>query len=73
MTATTKAPTGRPWASNQRPSISAAGWVWKEQARDDIAGIGLFKAGKLAAHLTYAEARALADQLHDIADELDQP
>lgn len=60
-------------AKHTRPTVTPRRWTWKRGNAGDLVGIGLFKAGRVTAHLTYAEARALADQLHDMVDKLDQP
>lgn len=55
-----------------RPSLNVRNWIWKDKARNETPGIGLLTwAGQLKAHLTPDEARALADKLHDMADQMD--
>lgn len=55
-----------------RPALTARYWTWKDHDRNETPGVGLWSGnGRLKAHLTYAEARALADQLHDMADRLE--
>lgn len=44
-------------------------WITKDKKR--IPGIQLLNGRGIAAHLTADEARALADRLHDLADQLD--
>lgn len=43
-------------------------WITKDKKR--IPGIQLLNGRGIAAHLTADEARALADRLHDLADQL---
>ncbi|WP_026548997.1 hypothetical protein [Arthrobacter sp. Br18] len=51
-----------------RPYIKARSWTWKDHFGTETPGIGLMHGGSVKAHLTHAEARTLADQLHDLVD-----
>ncbi|WPU08083.1 hypothetical protein SMD14_13005 [Pseudarthrobacter oxydans] len=53
-----------------RPYLVPRMWSWKDTERNTTPGIGLFRGQELKAHLTPDEARALADKLHDMADNL---
>lgn len=54
----------------RRPTINARYWTWKDRDQNETPGVGLFSGSFLKAHLTPTEARALADQLHDMADRI---
>lgn len=58
--------------SGNRPHIRARKYVWKDKAGNETPGISLW-GRNLAAHLTYDEARCLADKLHDLADAAGTP
>lgn len=47
-------------------------WTWKHKDDTETPGIGIFQGRNLIAHLTPDEARAMADQLHDLADLTEQ-
>ncbi|WP_422757263.1 hypothetical protein [Paenarthrobacter sp. C1] len=53
--------------TNRRPSIRVRKYTWRDQAGNETPGISLW-GRDLAAHLTYDEARRLADKLHDLVD-----
>ncbi|MFJ6453781.1 hypothetical protein [Paenarthrobacter sp. NPDC091669] len=53
--------------SDNRPHIRARKYAWKDKAGNETPGISLW-GRNLAAHLTYDEARRLADKLHDLVD-----
>jgi hypothetical protein len=53
-----------------RPFATLRKWIWKDGDRTQIPGIGIFHGDRLRAHLTPDEARKMADNLHDMADEL---
>ncbi|GAA4374131.1 hypothetical protein [Paeniglutamicibacter cryotolerans] len=44
-------------------------WLDKDGTRTP--GIAIMHAGKVLAHMSPSEARAIADQIHDYADQLD--
>lgn len=54
-----------------RPFMKARYWTWRDYARTETPGIGLFSGNQIQAHLTPTEARDLADKLHDMADQID--
>lgn len=54
-----------------RPSLNARYWGWRDPEGNEAPGVGLFRGRDLKAHLTYTEARKLADKLHDMADTLE--
>lgn len=59
-------------AEAKRPVLKARYWIWKDRERNETPGIGLWdKSSQVKAHLTAAEARQLADKLHDMADHLE--
>ncbi|MCK6095493.1 hypothetical protein KZX06_05895 [Micrococcus sp. EYE_162] len=47
-------------------------WQWRIGTRTED-GVGLFYQGRLTGHLSTAEARQLADALHDAADAVETP
>lgn len=55
-----------------RPYLKARPWTWKNQDGPKFPGIGLFRGDRIQAHMTPAEARATADLLHDLADQIEQ-
>lgn len=55
----------------RRPMLKARVWTWKSTDIPDKPGIGLFLRNDLRGHVTTDEARALADMLHDLADQID--
>lgn len=59
---------------NDRPpyigKVEIRDWITK--GKQHIAGIRLTGASGIAAHLTAGQARTLADDLHDLADQLEQ-
>lgn len=52
-----------------RPYLTARLWSWRE-SEHSTPGIGLFRGVELRAHLTPAEAYAMANRLVDLADKL---
>ncbi len=56
-----------------RPYIRARPWTWKDRSGNETPGIGLMHGGSVKAHLTHAEARTLADLLHDLVDAAGNP
>lgn len=57
----------------KRPTIRLQPWVWKTEDEETPGYLIRGMHGRVAGHLTAAEARQLADDLHDIADELETP
>jgi hypothetical protein len=55
----------------KRPAVRARNWAWKDHDRNETPGIALWGSKGLTAHLTYTEARTLADALHDLVDALE--
>ena len=53
--------------TSHRPRIRARKYIWRDQSGNETPGISLW-GRNLAAHLTYDEARHLADKLHDLVD-----
>ncbi|MGM9474341.1 hypothetical protein ACS5PJ_20340 [Pseudarthrobacter sp. YS3] len=53
------------------PFIKARFWEWKDRDGTSVPGVGLFRGVELKAHLTPAQARTLADKLHDMADRIE--
>lgn len=47
-------------------------WQWRVGTRTEP-GVGLFYRGRLVGHLNTAEARQIADALHDAADAVETP
>ena len=60
-------------ANRRRPFVTAKKWAWLEDGGKRTPGIGLMRGGTVSAHLTPAEARTLADRLHDLADAAGNP
>ncbi|MDE8668000.1 hypothetical protein PY310_05305 [Pseudarthrobacter sp. H3Y2-7] len=54
-----------------RPGVTPRYYAWKDNCKADTRGIALWGKTGLIAHLTYTEARRLADKLHDMADRLE--
>lgn len=57
-----------------KPRVVVRRYYWITKATQERSpGIGLLnpQSGKLTAHLTAPQARALADKLHDLADTLE--
>lgn len=53
----------------KRPGVKPKPWIWRDEQRNETPGIALnHRAKGLVAHLTYTEARTLADRLHDLCD-----
>lgn len=55
-----------------RPSVQVTRYIWLTPGRHGLRGIALRRGNQLMAHYTADEARRFADQLHDLADQLDQ-
>ena len=52
---------------NRRPYVKVRKYTWKDRAGNEVPGLSLW-GRNLVAHLTYDEARSLADRLHDLVD-----
>lgn len=52
-----------------QPNIRKRTWVDLDGSRTP--GIAIMHAGKVLAHMSREEARAIADQIHDLADQLE--
>lgn len=57
---------------NRRAYAYIRRWTWKHEDQTETAGAGIFRGRDLVAHLTPEEARAMADELHDLADRIEQ-
>jgi hypothetical protein len=58
----------------RRPPLTPRAYVWTEPGPKETPGVGLWTGkGRIAAHLTYTEARTLADGLHDLCDGAGNP
>lgn len=55
-----------------RPYVKARSWTWKDADANQTPGVALMHGFSVKAHLTPDETRALADQLHDLADTTEQ-
>lgn len=62
-----------PRGTVSRPQVKPRYWEWRDRDRNETAGVGLFRGSDLQAHMTPTEARNLADQLHDMADQIEVP
>lgn len=51
-----------------KAKITKRTWVDKDGTRTP--GVAIMHAGKVLAHMNAVEARALADRIHDLADQL---
>lgn len=59
-------------SGHSRPFLSkVVHHAWTKPGQPDTPGISLIGRGGLSAHLTASEAVALADQLHDLAEQLE--
>ncbi|MFE4078527.1 hypothetical protein [Paenarthrobacter sp. YIM B13468] len=57
---------------NRRPYVKVRKYCWKDRSGEIIPGVSLW-GRNLVAHLTYDEARHLADRLHDLVDTANAP
>jgi len=55
----------------RRPFLKARYWTWRDPDANTTPGVGFFTGKQIQAHLTPAEARTLADKLHDMADQIE--
>lgn len=51
-----------------RPYIKARSWTWHDADGTSTPGVALMQGRTVRAHLTPAEARTLADRIHDLTD-----
>ncbi|WP_425456047.1 DUF6907 domain-containing protein [Arthrobacter echini] len=58
--------------NGNRPYLYPKLWEWRDQQGNCTPGISLNYGKTLRAHMTPDEARAFADQLHDLADQLEE-
>lgn len=56
-----------------RPTAEARPYYWKDRDQNQTPGIALWGRKGLTAHLTYQEARSLADRIHDLVDAAGNP
>ncbi|WP_275777921.1 hypothetical protein [Paenarthrobacter sp. Y-19] len=54
-------------SGEQRPYVKVREYTWKDRSGREVPGLSLWRRN-LVAHLTYDEARDLADKLHDLVD-----
>lgn len=57
---------------SNRPYLTPKLWEWRDGQGNATPGIALNYGSKLRAHMTPDEARAFADQLHDLADHIEE-
>lgn len=55
----------------RRPRLKLRPYIWKSEDKTETPGIGLMHGLKVRAHLSPAEAYAMANRLVDIADSLE--
>lgn len=58
--------------TKKRPYLNIRRRTWAHEDGSLTPGLALHQAGKVYAHLTADEARAMADKLHDYADRIEQ-
>lgn len=51
-----------------RPYLKPRRWTWKDADGSETPGLGLMRGQSVRAHLTWTEARTLADKIHDLCD-----
>lgn len=59
-------------AEERRPFLTAKPYTWKAADGTRIPGVALKHGGLTRAHMTPAEAREMADKLHDLADQTER-
>lgn len=52
----------------KRPYLTPRPYIWKDEDKTETPGVGLMHGNRIRAHMTYTEARSLADFLHDLVD-----
>lgn len=52
----------------RRPYLHVRRYTWREPPQPEEDGVALLNQYGVQAHLTWMEARTLADRLHDLAD-----
>lgn len=57
--------------THRRPFLKPRAYIWKAEDKTETPGIGLMAGNQIRAHLSTAEAYALANQLVDLADRLE--
>lgn len=57
--------------TRKRPFVRLQPWQWRDADGTITPGVGIFRGNEIKAHLNPAEARKMADLLHDIADRLE--
>lgn len=57
----------------RRPRLTPRPYTWKNRDQTETAGIGLMRGAQIQAHMTFSEARTLADRLHDLVDAAGNP
>ncbi|GAA3681925.1 hypothetical protein GCM10023081_20020 [Arthrobacter ginkgonis] len=56
-----------------RPYLKARTRTWRDKDSTATPGIALMRGPSVQAHLTYLEARTLADRIHDLCDAAGNP
>lgn len=56
-----------------RPYVKALPWTWRDADGSSTPGVALMQGRTVRAHLTPAEARTLADRIHDLTDAAGNP
>lgn len=56
---------------DRRPKVKARAYYWRASDGTKTPGVGILQGGRTIAHYTAAEARQMADRLHDLADKLE--
>lgn len=56
----------------KRPFLSIKRYAWKDPDGTETPGVALKYGAQIKAHLTPEECRAMADKLHDLADQTEQ-
>lgn len=59
-------------ATVYRPKVKVRPRVWKNGDGTELPGVAIYGGAGLQAHLTPNQARAMADRLHDLADQLEK-
>lgn len=58
-------------AEKRRPYLKLRAYTWKAADGTETPGVALTYCNQIRAHLTPAEARTMADKLHDLADRVE--
>ncbi|MEW1986387.1 hypothetical protein [Pseudarthrobacter oxydans] len=52
----------------KRPYLKPKLYTWKAEDKTETPGVALMNGTQIRAHMTYTEARTLADRIHDLCD-----